>query len=130
MLNYNIGNTELLVRQGLNAKEEIDFSEIRASILKDVFVQTDSLNKLEELEEQQKLQDIPDIKTELAALYPDITNYSLSTTTINHIDTTQSDTVTLAVFKFKNRKSRSETDKLRQWLKSRTQRDSVKLIIE
>ena len=37
MESYGLDHTKLNIRQGLNAKQEIDFSQIKASILEDVF---------------------------------------------------------------------------------------------
>ncbi len=37
MNKYRLGNVNLVIHQGLNASHQLDFSQIKASILEDVF---------------------------------------------------------------------------------------------
>jgi uncharacterized hydrophobic protein (TIGR00271 family) len=128
---YNLLNTDLVIKQGLNAKQEIDFSAIKASILRDVFVQTDSSYRGNETADT-----MPDLGRELAALYPDVISFSLTMTPITYLNTTvrndsiARDTLMLAVVDFKRSKTRAEAERLRNWIKTRIRTDSVKLIIE
>lgn len=125
MRNYKLNKTDLIVQQGLNAKNEIDFSAIKASIVKDVFRRADST-----LNYQQQYPKETDIKDEIKALYPDIVAYSITEVVYHRIDTIQKDTVTLALFNFKSRQTLSERLKLREWLKIRLKVDTVQLVIE
>lgn len=122
---YQLHKTQLMVKQGLNASREIDFSAIKASILQDVFRSTDS-GKVSGNTAAQPI----DLRPEISALYPDVLTFSIQDAVIKRIDTTSTDTVTLAVFQFKGRRALSDRIKLQSWLKSRLEVDSLKLIVE
>ncbi|MBC7567225.1 MAG: TIGR00341 family protein [Pedobacter sp.] len=124
---YKLGNTKLIVRQGLNAKNELDMSQIKASILEAVY-QSDStgqkrnvINKID--------RPIPEISTELKSLYPDIKTYSINNVELRHVQTQLSDTVTLATVSFSKGISRDEKARLERWLKTRLGTDSLQLIV-
>lgn len=125
---YNLDHTKLNIRQGLNAKQEIDFSQIKASILEDVFkkdsatqVVNERISKLEKT--------YPDISTELKALYPDIDYYTATNVAIQRMDTLPSDTITLVVAGFERNIRASDRLKLQNWLKNRLAADSLKLVV-
>jgi len=122
---YDLKNSKLVIRQGLNAKQEIDFSQIKASILEDVFAK-DSLrinNKSQKIEER-----LPNILLELKALYPTIQSYSA--TRVIEYKTTINDTLTLVVADFSKPVRTTDRRQLEHWLKTRLNADSVKLVIE
>lgn len=124
---YGLDSTRLVIRQGLDAKQEIDLAQIKASILEDVFKQEkDSLpqpvNKLEK--------PIPDISKELKALYPNISQYTLMNAVFVSLDSTRGDTITLFTAKTKRLLLRTEREKLTSWIKQRIGADSVKLLNE
>lgn len=126
---YNLDSNGLVIRQGLDAKKEIDLAQIRASILEDVFSaanKTDtaqvSLNKLE--------LPMPDLKAELRSLHPDMIEFAIGQTIIRSIDSIKYDTVTLFVAKFPRNVSATEKSKMANWLKTRIKSDSVKIILE
>ncbi len=126
---YHLDSSRLIIRQGLNAKQEIDLAQIKASILEDVFTKRKNsdtvrapLNKLE--------LPIPDLKAELHSLYPDMKDFSLTHTVITNIDSVRHDTVTLFVARFPRYLTRSEKTQLAGWIKERTATDSVKMILE
>ncbi len=125
---YNLDNTKLNIRQGLNAKQEIDFSQIKASILEDVF-KKDSATQVvnERLSKMEKT--YPDISKELKALYPDIDYYTATNVAIQRMDTLPSDTITLVVAGFKRNIRASDRQKLQGWLKSRLEADSLRLVV-
>lgn len=126
---YELDSTNLVIRQGLNAKQEIDLSQIKASILEDVFRKEKAadtaqpvLNKLE--------RPLPDLKSELKNLYPDLQTFTLSQTVVQQLDSARTDTVTLLVARFRRRPLLRERTRLNGWLKERVKTDSVKLVIE
>ena len=121
--------TKLVVHQGLDAKKEIDIAQIRTSILEDVFKkekQDDTIavamNKLD--------LPIPDLRTELKSLYPDMESYSLSQSVFYRLDAAKTDTITLLTARFKKAVRKEERIKLQSWMKQRIKTDSVKLIIQ
>lgn len=127
--NYNLNNTKLVIRQGLNARQEIDFSQIKASILEDVF-RIDSADNAVDNKRDKLAIPIPDIRPELRALYPGLLSYSAHHVVERRMDTLPSDTLTLVVANFNGSPGTAEQVRMRQWLKSRFDVDSVKLIIQ
>lgn len=125
---YNLADTRLSIRQGLNARQEVDFSQIRASILEDVLNKQDSVNGYNAAYNTSTA--IPDIGSELKALYPSILNYSLSTIHVHRMDTTTQDTLTLLTASFTKPLPKTEQNKLRNWVKNRIKADSVKLLLD
>ncbi|MET4137786.1 TIGR00341 family protein [Pedobacter sp. UYP1] len=127
LVKYKLKNTKLQIRQGLNAKQEIDFSQIKASILEDVFkkdsvIQNSSIALLDK--------PLPIIDQELRALYPDMKSYALSNVVLHKLDIAVTDTLTIMVASFAKKTSLAEQIKLGKWLKSRLQVDSVQVIIK
>lgn len=124
---YDLKNTELIVRQGLNSKEEIDMNQIRASILNDVF-RHDSL-KVQSMVQSYKLNTIPDLTRELTALLPGFRSYSASRIVENYPDK-KSDTLLLVIIKTEKTIKIAEREQLNTWLLARTKSDTLKLILE
>lgn len=118
---YGLEGTRLVVRQGLNARQEIDLSQIRASILEDVFAH-DSL-----VHEPASDAGYPDILGELTALYPAIRSYSA--TDVIERRASGRDTFTLFTADFAKPLPAAERKRLGEWLKQRLQADSVKVVI-
>ena len=124
---YDLDSTRLVIRQGLDAKQEIDIAQIKASIVEDIFKQeTDSLpitiNKLQ--------RPIPDISKEMKVLYPDVKQYTITNTILFNQDSTRKDTLTLLTVKTKRPLTSSEKQRLMGWIMQRAETDSVKLINE
>ncbi|TMI72763.1 MAG: TIGR00341 family protein [Bacteroidetes bacterium] len=126
---YNLDSNWLTIRQGLNAKKEIDLAQIKASILQDVFVaQRDSLEA--RLSGNKSEKNLPDLHTELHSLYPDMKEFSLTQAVFQRTDTIKVDTVVVCIAMFTRYLTKSEKTKMTNWLKERTASDSVRLIIE
>jgi uncharacterized hydrophobic protein (TIGR00271 family) len=123
---YHLDSAKLIIRQGLDAKREVDIAQIKASILEDVFKEekADSIppivNKLNKA--------IPDLTNEIKALYPEIKEYSLTNTVLVNVDSTRRDTVMLLTARTETRLSNSQKQNLANWLKQRTGSDSLQLI--
>lgn len=122
---YNLDGTQLIIRQGLNAKNEIDFSQIKASILQDVF-KNDSITNIQQATAKFEP---GDIKEEFHSLYPDLLQYSISDATFNRLDTPTTATLTLVLADFKKPISRVERTRLYNWLKTRMRTDTLRLVI-
>jgi len=124
---YKLSDAKLIIRQGLGARQEVDFSQIKASIMEDVFekennrIATQKVNKL-----QVKL---PDLEREIIALFPQIRSYTLSNVVINHLDTVKRDTIVLFSADLKGKIPGDDQIKLNKWLKSRTKADSIRIIM-
>lgn len=127
---YSLAGADLVVRQGLDAKREIDLAQIKASILEDVYSGSANTKDSLPVVPESSLTDFPQLKAELRSLYPGIRYYTLSQALINNMDTTRTDTVTLFVARFSQRLPTRERTRLGSWLKQRIRADSVKVIIE
>ncbi len=127
---YNLGFADLIVRQGLDAKNEIDLAQIKASILEDVY--SGSAGKKDSLPPVPENASgvYPDLKAELKSLYPSIRYYSLSDVVVRRIDSARLDTVTLFYARFSQRQPARERVRLSSWLKQRVKADSLRLVIE
>jgi len=120
---YKLDDTKLIIRQGLNAKNELDLSQIKASILESVY-QGDSVKK----SRNRKINlPIPDLRRELVTLYPSLISYSINNIVVWRLDTLMQDTITVAVTDFKVSLSSKEKERLRLWLSSRIKADSLRL---
>lgn len=122
-------NTALIVRQGLNAKQEIDIATIKASILEDVFKSQNETDTLFVVPQKIDLA-IPDLKSELQNLYPELTSYSLSQAVVRDMNSPRLDTISVFVGEFRRPISRNDRLRLQNWLKERIKSDSVKLVVE
>lgn len=127
---YGLDSTKLVVRQGLDAKQEIDIAQIKASILEDVFAQEKAQDTV--LPSPSKIDlSLPDLGPEVKSLFPDIERYSLSQSVFHNLDSTaQLDTISLFTAKFKKAVPLRDRLQLQSWLKQRIKSDSVKLILE
>jgi uncharacterized hydrophobic protein (TIGR00271 family) len=127
--NYNLAGTRLLIRQGLNAKQEIDFTQIKASILEDVFRQDSSRQSDEQgLRADETL--YPDIRGELQILFPQIKYYSVSALARLRTDTSVVDTITTVLAATNGRMTRANTLRFERWLKQRWELDTLHLVLE
>lgn len=124
--NYGLYNTRLVVRQGLNARKELDLAQIKASILEDAITK-DSIR----LSVPDDLQPVyPDLSGELQALLPGLTRLSISDMVFTGPGTADKDTVIIAVAFTKKNTPSSEREKIESWLKQRLMADSLKLILQ
>jgi len=127
---YGLDGAKLVIRQGLDAKQEIDIAQIKASILEDVFAGEKAQHTLHPPPQKIDLP-LPDLQAELKSLFPDIERYSLSQSVFYTLDSTsRQDTLSLFTAKFKRYIPKAERLRLQSWLKQRIQADSVKLLIE
>ena len=127
MSHYGLDSSSLVVRQGLNAKREIDLAQIKASILEDIFppkpadsVAT-STNKLQIA--------LPDIGNELNTLFPGLKSYSLTNTIIHDQASGKADTLPLLVAGFSRTLPLREKKTLNSWLIQRCKTDTAAVII-
>jgi uncharacterized hydrophobic protein (TIGR00271 family) len=126
---YQLNQTELNIRQGLNAKNEIDLSQIKASILETVNKNNQGLVKSSS--NYTKIDaPIPEIKDELKSLYPQLSEYSISHVLVHKLDTSKVDTITMMITRFAKPISTTEQQRMAFWLKNRLLVDSLKVIVQ
>lgn len=125
---YKLEGTNLKIRQGLNARQEIDFSQIKASIMEDVFKKEQQPGKTVKIDKFS--QPLPEIRAELIPLFPEIKSYVLSHVIINRLDTPVKDTLTLFSAEVSKIPTATNQLRIRSWLKERLKVDTVKTIFE
>ncbi|WDF54241.1 DUF389 domain-containing protein [Mucilaginibacter sp. KACC 22063] len=128
MNNYRLRNVQLKIRQGLNAKQEIDFSQIKASILEDIFnsrTKPDTIRLAPKSVNQDST-----VLTELMVLYPSVTNFGVSKVAVQRPDTNLVDTQRVALIRFKKPQRNADIEKLQLWLRKRYRSPQLKLITQ
>ncbi|RBL89051.1 TIGR00341 family protein [Chitinophaga flava] len=125
---YHLEQTQLVVYQGLNTKQEVDFSQIKASILEDVFRQ-DSSRKTTTTNTPVH-PPLPDITNEFKALFPFCQYYAASDMIFRRPDSSSQDTITVVMAGFTRKINQAEKTRVQRWLKYRLAADSVKLVIQ
>jgi uncharacterized hydrophobic protein (TIGR00271 family) len=126
MPRYKLGHSRLVVRQGLNVKQEIDLMQIKASILEDVFGR-DSVMRSEPAD---TIKRFPDLRLELKALFPEMKSYAVAGMQMRTIDSVRTDSVTMVVASFGRRPSGNERLRLQRWLRQRLKVDTVSVILQ
>lgn len=127
MSHYGLDSSSLVVRQGLNAKREIDLAQIKASILGDIFPPkgADSTapppNKLE--------MPLPELGAELNTLFPGLKSYSLTNTIVHEQASGKTDTLPLLVAGFSRILPAREKKTIENWLIERCHSDTASVII-
>lgn len=126
---YGLEHTTLVVHQGLDAKQKIDISEIKASILEQVYAAerfADTVNQKKDT--IQALQRIS--FNELKILYPAVQEFALTKAAFTASDTARPDTISLFVGRFKPALTTKEKQKLSAWLKARLAADTLRCVYE
>lgn len=126
---YNLDSTHLIIRQGLDAKQEIDFTQIKASILEDVFRQ-DSTRRISLLNKESLNNGYPDLRNELKVMYPTLLDYSVTNVVKHYVDSIRDDSITLVVMNFKKPIRKTAQKTVQEWLKARLKADSVELVLQ
>ena len=124
---YDLDSTKLIIHQGLNARQEIDLAQIKASILEDVFAEEpdtlpQQVNKLEKT--------LPDISSELKTLYPEIKEYAIENAILIKQDSLRKETLTFFIARTAKSLPVKEQKNLTDWVKQRIGADSVRFINE
>ena len=139
---YNLGDVEISVNQGLGKGEELDINTVKSVVLQDVFrerdarvhdqeVLIDSLRR--RLDYYKEISNVnaalvPEIRT----LFPYVDEISINYSVITKIDSLQQsakqDTVALVYLKSHEQVPASERRKITDWLKVRTKQDNVRLL--
>jgi len=123
---YGLADAQLKIRQGLNAKQEVDLSQIKASILEDVYGSEAARSTALGYAAGDTL---PDLRAELRTLYPNIRAYSINRTLVRSIDAARVDSVTLVTAMFSRTLSFRDTRRLQEWLRLRLRADSLMLMV-
>ena len=127
MPGYGLEDAKLKIRQGLNAKQELDLSQIKASILEDVYGSREA--RAGGLDITAMGDTIPDLRGELQMLYPTLRGYSINRAQIRSTATDRVDSVTLVSAHFSRNISFRDQRRLSDWLGKRLRADSLVLMV-
>lgn len=125
---YKLSGTKLVIRQGLNAKNQLDISQIKASILEAVYQNDSTVQKVNTPDALDL--PLPDIRLELKSLYPNLQSYSINNLKVQNLQDDRTDTVTVAIMKFNAGLKEPERNRLQRWLRSRIGADSLQLMVQ
>ncbi|MET3979589.1 putative hydrophobic protein (TIGR00271 family) [Mucilaginibacter sp. UYP25] len=128
MNNYRLRNVKLLIRQGINAKQQLDLSQIKASILEDVFSNQPKTNNVTIAPKIINIDSA--VLIEMKALYPAMQSFGVNRIAILHPDTTLVDTQRVALARFAKPINKADALKLQLWLQKRYQSPNLKLITQ
>lgn len=126
--NYRLTNVKLNIRQGLNAKQQLDLSQIKASILEDVFNSEDKPDTVKVKPRTPNKDSI--ILAELKILYPAVKYFGVSKVAIRNADTALIDTQKIALVHFSKPLRKADVQKLTSWLRQRYQSPNLKLMVQ
>lgn len=125
---YGLSKTKLVVHQGLDAKQKIDLSEIKASVMEEVFASGQRDTAVRNTET--KTLAAAGIREELHVLFPQISRYTITTASVVYIDTNRTDTVTYFIAATARPVTGPTRKSLSDWLKLKLKADSVNIVLE
>jgi len=129
MNQYRLRNVTLTIRQGLDARHQLDLSQIKASILEDVFNNTTKTDTIRLAPKKTTAIDSVVI-LEMKVLYPALKTFGVSKLAIRTADSLRVDTQRIALARFDKPLRKVDVVKLQQWLQQRYQSPSLKLLIQ
>ncbi len=136
---YKLKDAELIIKQGVAEKGKVDISALRAGIIEELYRKNEEIIKnkdkqIQLLESQlallsQNQYNIEEISKEAKVLFTNLTELSVHRSYVMNFKTNQLDTVTIGYAKFSTSVSNNVRKKLADWIKTRTNSEKFKLII-
>ncbi|MFD1255956.1 TIGR00341 family protein [Mucilaginibacter terrae] len=127
--NYKLRGTKLKIRQGLNAKQKIDLSQIKASIIEDVFSKQAAVDTLKRQPIKKAVADT-NVLAELKVLYPAIRSFGMGKMAIYNASAAKADTLSVALVSFRSALRPADRIKLEQWLRIRYRSEKIRLVVQ
>lgn len=136
---YGLTETELRIRQNVDRSDPVDYNAIKTGVLEDLYKNTeqslrqrdrviDSLQR--ELERVElTVWPIKSMTDELSTVVSPVEELSISPSIFYRVEDNKYDTVLTAYLKMKRRPNASQVKKITNWLKARTQNDSIRVIL-
>lgn len=127
LINYNLPNTKLLIKQ--------DLKDLKNEILKEIGNQNKNISEKEVLINNLKKElaafkfENTDIEDEIRILFPEIKTLSLGKHILNQ-ETGSMRTLTVVLFKPKDEKVETDVKKLEKWLEQKLKTKDIKIIKE
>ncbi len=137
---YNLGETELQIRQNVDKTNPIDYNAIKTGVLEDLYKHSeqslrqrdkviDSLQR--ELERVKPITwPIKSMTDELSVVVSPVEELSISPSIFYNTDSGTYDTALTAFLKMRKRPTNAQRKKIETWLKARMQNDSIRLILQ
>ena len=137
---YNLSDTNIMVKQGLNGSSQSDMSILKSSILEEIYKKNSE--KLENKDKQiifleeellkfkKHRESIEDLANELNAQYPNLISFTIGNATSINVRSSEKKQPVIILGKFKNRINSTEKKKILLWLKARLKEEDIKLILE
>lgn len=142
MVDYNLGDTKLVVLQGVSGQQAatMDITSVRAQVLED-FYKNGEIKLQQQAVMIDSLQSVLDayvtydelartLLPEMKVLYPQVSRFSLSRSLEMSVDSASVDTITCAVIKLNKRIDERDKAKMIEWMKARIHSKELKLLIE
>lgn len=129
MNKYRLRNVQLNVRQGLDARQQLDLSQIKASILEDVFGKRSMADTVKIVAKRIINADSTVLK-EIQVLYPGVQAFGVTKIAVRRPDTALVDTQRVALARFNKPLGKTDVTKLQRWLQQRYQSPGLKLLIQ
>lgn len=129
MNKYRLRNVKLTIRQGIDAKQQLDLSQIKASILEDAFNGRPNKDTIQAGTPRKAPIDSA-VLEEIKVLYPAVRAFGVSKVPLKTTDSSRVDTQQVALAAFKKPLRKPDVIKLRQWLQKRYQSPSLKLVTQ
>lgn len=135
---YKLQGVKLRILQGLNARKQIDLSQIKTSILQDVYAEqsrsdTSGRRYNTASSAAKPAKTVPQdtaIFKEVKILYPNIRYLGISKMKILYADTVAADTNKIVLAGFSSKFNPAETRRLQSWLRARYQSPMLKLVVQ
>ena len=139
MKNYGLDGTSLIVEQGFGEKAT-DVNELKSLLLQDLYknseevlrIQSFTIDSLKKSLDQYKSYGLltSQLLPEMRVLFPTVQEASFSRSFVMKADSLKQDTVMLVYLKSTKQISKTDQDKLREWLVARIKMKNIKLLIE
>lgn len=123
---YKLDSTKLVIRQGIDAARQIDFAQIRASVLDEVMKSADSI--MPRTPPAATVISSPSLRSEMVALFPKVRAYSIEKNVFFATDSQRNDSVVTAILQLSTRMTTKEQKQVQAWIAARHPGDSVLVI--
>jgi len=140
MVEYGLTETELKIRQDVDQADPVDYNAIKTGVLEDLYKNTEqSLRQRDRIIDslQRQLErikpatwPIKSMTDELSIVVAPVEELSISPSIFYQVNESRYDTALTAYLKMKRRPSGAQVRKITEWLKARTQNDSIRVILE
>ena len=129
LVKYGLDSTKLVIRQGMDARQEIDFAQVKASILDEVFKDQDSVARV--INYNNSGASSASLREEIATLFPEITSFSIGKMVYVRTDSVVNrDTLYTLVANEQRRLNAEDHTRIQNWLQARLGVDTMAVIFQ